>query len=203
MTNHRAPQRSVAWAIIASVLLLAVTLSTASAASLTLGYGGDGIFPREATANSQRWFRVRVMWDASTVTDGTYGTFVREVPTRLRLLGPNYNDTVEVLPGVTYADAHSDLRNFLPGGTYAGNANQFGVHVLQHTTSSYTLTIGPFSTWYYQLLVGELPRTASTSFQLRYNLYSTTDHGYNAVTSDTPVAHVTTRVVVGGGNPGV
>ena len=113
-------QRFIAALIIVFIAAAGVGLDSASAAGLTLGYDGNGIFPKEATANSQRWFRVNVTWSTTAVTDGTYGTFDTERVTGLYLeqFG-SFNDDVEVVGTDTYADGlngDEGLKNFFTSG---------------------------------------------------------------------------------------
>jgi|GEM_PF-4688960 len=209
-------QRFIAALIIVFIAATGVDIGPASAAGLTLGYDGDGIFPKEATANSQRWFRVNVTWSTTAVTDGTYGTFDTERVTGLYLeqFG-DFNDTVEVVAPDTYEgglDGGEGLKNFFTSGRsgsylpgkYLSQRAQFGVY-LSGSHGDYVITVGPFSRYEYSLLCGRMNQSGPFRFRLDYETYNTTSHGYvgnSAVYANG--THVTTPVVVQGrSNPRV
>ena len=184
-----------------------LTLGPASAASLSLGYDGAGIFPQAATANSQRWFRVTVTWDTTIVSDSTYGNHEKERVTGLYLeqFG-SFNNTVQVVGGATYQDAlgcASGLKNFfacdgLPA-TYSGSQlTHFGVYQAG-SNGNWTLTIGPFSRYASSLLVGTMNTTGPFRFRLTYETYSTSTHSYGSpATIYANGNHITTPVAVPG-----
>ncbi|MGI5817193.1 MAG: carboxypeptidase regulatory-like domain-containing protein [Armatimonadota bacterium] len=222
MTTHTALQRSFVSVIVASILLTGLAVGTASAAGVTLGYGGDGIFPREATANSQRWFRVHITWNITNISDGTYGTHHTERVTGLYLENydgttiQSWNNSVVVDGGLTYQGALRDapgLKNFFNAGrdttsmpgALTGSRTAFGVHLEDNSTSTarnHTLTIGPFSHYEWELLVGRMGVTnqngARFRFRMTYQTYSTTDHAYGSTqTVYSPIAtQITTPLAV-------
>lgn len=60
---------------LASVLLVCLA-GLAHAGSLTVGYGGAGIYPRQASANSERYFRVTASWAPASEGFGSLRLYV-------------------------------------------------------------------------------------------------------------------------------
>ncbi len=114
--------RHSSFVILALALILVATFTGASilpvdAASLSLGYGGNGVWPQTATANSQRWFRVHLNWNATKNTEG----FAAERIDGLRLYGPSYSWYPAAPSGATYAwELYSSKGIFDAGTRYAG-----------------------------------------------------------------------------------
>ncbi len=99
LTQHRS------FAILVTALILAASFTIAgipsvNAAGISLGYGGDGVWRQTATANSQRWFRVRVTWD-NTISEGEAQPNER-IDGLYLTRGVSFHNTVAAPSGETY-----------------------------------------------------------------------------------------------------
>lgn len=192
MTNHRAPQRSVAWAIIASVLLLAVTLSTASATgTITPGFVDNcGIWPPEATANSQRWIRFTVNWRATGANP--------DIIDGVTIAGVNFHNREAYYDGATSYTYNGELNE---GGRVdgvwdvsAGSLSSYGAIVNSSGTGTRTMTVGPFAAYHNDWLVGSLPITTGSTITLYLYWQEWTGTAYAPRTATANFIHRTTPV---------
>jgi len=105
--------------IIAVVLLSVYGAGwTGHAAELSLRYGGQGIWPNPATANSQRWFRCEVTYDGAINDDGV----PNERIDGLYLYGINYNDEIAAPSGETYQSELTSSKGIWDAGRRASTA---------------------------------------------------------------------------------
>ncbi len=116
--------------LIASALLL---IPQSSQAALDLGFGGTGVWPQIASANSQRWFRFVIDWGEKefwTLTFSPGGRFIYD------LNGDGSRDW-----SITIAYTGAGVQ--LVGAT--GSLTEYGVHVYWLETRKIEVTIGPFA----------------------------------------------------------
>ncbi len=97
----RIPFRSVALLTVLVALTATLLLPSVQAADLIVGYGGEGVWPREATANSQRWFRAKPEWDYEINDDGV----PQERVDGLFLSGVSYSTKPAAPSGASYSKA--------------------------------------------------------------------------------------------------
>ncbi|MEA3402027.1 MAG: hypothetical protein U9R79_12390, partial [Armatimonadota bacterium] len=128
---------------------------TANAASISFGFNGNGIWPREATKNSQRWFRVHVTWDTSGDPDRERidGIYLES--------GASFNTTPAAPSGLSYSGE-------LNGGAGMFDTPENGTDSRTHfgltrhgSWGSYVYTVGPFSAYHYRWLVGRVYQTST------------------------------------------
>ncbi len=117
LTRHRS------FAILVTALILAASftiagISSVQAADVSLGYGGDGVWPQTATANSQRWFRARVTWDTEINDDGV----PNERIDGLYLSGVTYSGLAAAPSAATYASELTTSKGLWDAGDRAGGA---------------------------------------------------------------------------------
>lgn len=220
MTGHSLLQRSFVSVIIATLVLVAFPPTEAPAQnSVSFEFGGAGIYPQIATANSQRWIRVRVRYDTrSTISSGGVD-YQRYRNHRVRLYEHtgaaythlNYNEAVTVTgvtPSENYRQALRDddgLMNFVPlsvgtNGKHTGNTTEYGVHRQWNATEDYTLTVGPFTNYYHDLLVGRLRvGTRGLRAVMYYQEFLTTaPAGYRNREVEVFTSHTTTTLAIPG-----
>jgi Carboxypeptidase regulatory-like domain len=99
-------------AVLASALLLpSVFLTTpVLAQSLTLGFGGDGVYPLHCSINSQRWFRVTADRAAAT-------TALTNLDIDGGISGGPFNPGLIIVPDPRPADSLDGVASY-PGGGY-------------------------------------------------------------------------------------
>ncbi len=179
--------------LLVSPLIAVLLVGSAEAGTLTLLYGGDGVYPKTATANSQRWFRCNMTWDRGLTNAGTDDNpvwmvnervvSVELVPDNLSFnagYGGNMYSTLPVPPspvqnGVTYGVAVDDRSG--------GN------------TGNVTFTVGPFSGFNSTYLVGSLrvgqvfgAAGWAINFPFRFRLtYQRWDNGAKVYVNQPPV----------------
>jgi hypothetical protein len=128
--------------------------SGAGAATLTLLYGGQGVYPLTATANSQRWFRCNVTWDMNYTNAGDDKNPVWMINERVV--------SVELLPeNISFnANYGGNMFSTLPvPPNPPHNGARYGVAVDDRSgggTGNVTFTVGPFSGFNSTYLVGRL-----------------------------------------------
>ncbi|MBU0607390.1 MAG: hypothetical protein KKI08_05860, partial [Armatimonadetes bacterium] len=100
------------------MLALLVAGCAAHGASITLGYGGDGVYPRIATGNSERYFRA-ILSIAST-----------EVLVNMRITGVNGTTQIYPDPNDNWNDVTDGVARYL---------------ISSGSTSVWAYTIGPYA----------------------------------------------------------
>ncbi|NLO73116.1 MAG: hypothetical protein GX100_03255, partial [candidate division WS1 bacterium] len=117
--------------------------------TLTLMFGGDGVYPKRATENSQRWFRIQATWDYKLVDDG-YGVGGKVRAERVDEL------TLQEPPSSSLG-ALAFNAGF--GGNLWDQNETKGVANNDQTAGELgkrTLTVGPFAGMRYDHLVGQV-----------------------------------------------
>lgn len=136
------------------LLLLLLPALGAHAGAVSFMFGGDGVYPKQATENSQRWFRTRVTWDTTINADKV----PNERPLSVRFSGPAFNDGFigKDTPdeGVVWFKDY-DFVEPEPDTSIALGKDQ-GVARYQRTSSEYVFTVGPFSAYNWDYLVGKI-----------------------------------------------
>ncbi len=125
----------LAFTVVCAILYTSVGLPSAMAADLSLGFGGQGVYPYVATANSQRWFRVHVTYDGTINSDGVANERIRGLYLDQ---GVSYNNyTVAGYPDYEYvftvgpfAGHHYD---YLVGRVYTGHESPSETHDFRFT----------------------------------------------------------------------
>jgi hypothetical protein len=103
------------WLIPLIVILALAGGSAVQAASLALGYGGVGVYPQQASANSERYFRcIVVLGDTESLVS-------------LRLSGVSGQTQLEPKPNGNWGDATDGVVRYIPA------------------TRTYVMTIGPYA----------------------------------------------------------
>ena len=100
LTRHSSFAIPVLTVVLAASFIIA-GIPSLNAADMSLGYGGDGVWPQTATANSQRWFRARVTWDAAINDDGVSN---ERIDGLYLTNGVSFHNTVAAPSGTTYRD---------------------------------------------------------------------------------------------------
>ncbi len=130
--------RHRSFAILVTVLILAASFTiagtpSAHAASISFGYGGDGVWPQTATANSQRWFRVHLHWNATPNDQG----FPAEIIDGLYLYGPSYSWRPAAPSGVSFASELYSGRGIFDAGTRYAVPGEIRLTVVASPTKVY------------------------------------------------------------------
>jgi hypothetical protein len=183
--------------------------SRVDAGGVALKFGGAGVYPQLATANSQRWFRVNVTWDTGTTTfekpTGVPHTVVNERIKSIRLVSGNvaYNPGYGGASGNFFSTDGPYEYNPAAVATPHSNGTNVGVIVNYHANDgNVDITIGPFSGYNYDNLVGSV-RTgrmasgaggADISFPFRFDLTTEKWDNGDAKTYATPVTISTPTV---------
>lgn len=126
-----------------AVVTLALILPSIAFASIELGFNGAGVWPRIATANSQRWFRFHITWSENELW---YLVFDGEgVRFRFDLNGDGWRDW----------SMRIDMRYPYVAGLAPGESpGSVGVVVNSLGTRDIMVTIGPFAAAIYEPRVG-------------------------------------------------
>jgi len=128
MTAKHNVRHTIVVAIIVGMFVAAAGTSAVQAAGLSFGYGGQGVWPNPATANSQRWFRCRVTYDGTINDDGV----PNERIDGLYLYGVSYNGNPNdpsdpMFPaapsGATYYTELTSSKGIYDAGTRGGGGS--------------------------------------------------------------------------------
>ncbi len=178
----------LAFTVVCAILYTSVGLPSAMAADLSLGFGGQGVYPYVATANSQRWFRVHVTYDGTINSDGVANERIRGLYLD-QGVSYNNNPSLPAAPsGYTYQQELASPSSAPPApphtqGIYgAGRATgdqpeYFGVApytVAGYPDYEYVFTVGPFAGHHYDYLVGRVytgHESPSETHDFRFTLY--------------------------------